>query len=420
MSAQFWLTGNTLALDQWNELLESWALEQQVELYDPPEFNDDVDHPIAFIWGEGSIRGVNLTYHVDACEMEVRIGALASRTDWVLAYSLLRAAMRNGGGILERTEGWSGTDLSEEQADCDAIDSFCAATRRKKRLPQNESNNAFMLSVGKLLIPCGRDEIPECTAESMPAVEAALAEKVARYGRAFRGPTLELPNGARIVSWSLTPTLIGNVEGVLIEPLKAIVPLDRLIDVLGDRACSLGDEAAYLPELDQERDRELLDRLSLEHVNTEVLAKRRGTHADDEDLTARIVRASVHAVIVSLIAGDESDDVRGRLVSAGLTNGMAEDMERLGRATLHGLVHERRPAEELRVELVQEGVPDAWAAAAVNAGAEALWDRSTRAPVGRKRSAESRRMPRSSEDKAIRVDDQSTEEPRSRTAGQGE
>lgn len=255
MSVEFTLHDNRLQLRQWNELLAAWEQKRADELYEPAQFSDGKP-PVALIWGRGSTRGFLLAY--DPKGTVGRFNALASRTDWVRGFHVMRSAVRDGGGFWERETGeiYGLDQLVPEQAREEATKDFVFSA---KALPENASIpfRHFDLSVPRAQLRGKLDD-----------VEAALAARLEKYATAYASGTMVLQGGGRVTTWALIPTIIQDADVVAVDWKDGLhVPLPKLKAILGARAEPLGDEATFLPELDPKRDAAIL--AALEKANIE-------------------------------------------------------------------------------------------------------------------------------------------------------
>ena len=119
MSVDLQLNDNSLSLEQWQELCETWSRQQDVRLFGEARFQDG-ERPRLYVSGPGSIRG--FLVELDGGDIAVHIPAMASTDDWRRCYSLLRWAVREGGGSVRLEEGqiYGAEELSPDNADRDA------------------------------------------------------------------------------------------------------------------------------------------------------------------------------------------------------------------------------------------------------------------------------------------------------------
>lgn len=255
MSVEFTLHDNRLKLQPWNELLAAWEQKRPDELYEPAEFSDGKP-PVALVWGKGSTRGFLLAY--DPKGTVARFNALASRTDWVRGFHIMRSAVRDGGGYWERETGevYGLDQLVPEQARDEATKDFVFSA---KALPEDAS-----VPFRHFDLPLPRQQLRG----KLDEVEAALAGRVEKYATAYASGTMLLKGGMRVTTWALIPTIVGAADFVAIDWKYGLhVPLPKLKAVLGARAEPLGEEALYLPALDPRRDAALLSALEKASVS---------------------------------------------------------------------------------------------------------------------------------------------------------
>lgn len=249
MSVEFTLHDSRLIREGWNRILYGWQQQFCPDAYEPAEFSDE-SPPAALVWGPGSIRGFLLALHPG--RPTARFNALASRTDWIRGFHIMRTAVRHGGGWWERESGeiYGVDQLIPEQA-------------------QEEARADFLASVGMISgtvhIPYRDFEMPvyrSALVGKRSEVEADLAARVARYATAYRADPILLDDDHRLATWALVPTIVRGANLVHIDWKEGLcVPLERLVQALGPRAETLGEGTLFLPELDPAMDGRLLQRL---------------------------------------------------------------------------------------------------------------------------------------------------------------
>lgn len=392
MSVEFDVCGCKLDADGWDEVLSAWEGEQEGELYREPVFQEGT----AFLLGSGSIRGATLSLEDDG--VHLRLNALSSRADWRRAFQVVRRALEKGGGSLVREDGQSFApgQLTDAMADEQATTDFCA-TLGMMRDSLKDGPAALPLDAFSLVVQPG--ELPaSCTAAEMPAIEARLAARVARFAEAYPSATFVLKGGLRLTTWARIATLVGQADLVSIEGLERPVPLEAVKRVLGERAEDGGEGVTYLPELtDDPRDAELVRRLGEAAVDLEAYARERGIElpsdegeldddgegplepADEADLQALYgaVAAAVARVVAGAAQGQDPRAVRRALLKEGADEQTADLALHVVARILGELMgpdgqpHERSP-EELIEALIGDGLPPGIAAVAVGTVARLL------------------------------------------------
>lgn len=253
MSVEFTLHDNRLDLERWNDLLAAWEQKRADELYEPAGFSDGT----ALVWGKGSTRGFLLAYEPKATV--ARFNALASRTDWVRGFHIMRSAVRDGGGYWERETGeiYGLDQLVPEQAREEATKDFVFSAKALTKEPA-------WLPFAHFELPIEREQFRG----KLDDVEAALAARVEKFATAYASGTMLLKGGRTVTTWALIPTIVGVADVVAIDWKDGLhVPLPKVKAILGARAEPLGEEATYLPELDAKRDAAVLAALEKASVD---------------------------------------------------------------------------------------------------------------------------------------------------------
>ncbi len=423
MSVVFTLRGNTLEIDQWNELLGAWAAKQGFDLYDEPEFVEEADGEfVAHVWGAGSTRGV-VFFHRRG-EVEMRLGALASRKDWVIGFNLLRVAMQWGGGTLESDNDvdYTTETLTAQNAQRDAVRDFVPSCTMFRQGLLDTPHRRTLIPLGAFSMPVTLDDFPECGAEDVPRVERQLATRIRKYAEAFRSSGFQLRDGSTLSTWALIPTILGECDLLSIDVARAgapaagiHVPFAAVREVLGDRAEDLGDGSWFLPELDHERDATLIralqdaavdldsfsrDRdsggdvgddvhddlseadLELERELEEIL---RGDGTGDDDtsnddtsnhdtIDYERLKDDVVFLMGRLLQGDHPDSAKSGLIRRGAQPESAANLVTLVGLAANGILNEHKDTTEVVQELVERGVPMSISVAVLSGMAKALED----------------------------------------------
>jgi hypothetical protein len=323
MSVEFTLTGCALDEAGWDALLEAWAADRA--LLTEPQLVRGHAHLLA----PGSIRGVVLARRDDGA-VDVRLSALASRTDWRLAYSLVRQALARGGGTFTHEEGHTlGPDaLTDAAADAGAIRDFAFAAGAAASAGGGQE---VLLPVGAFSLAVAPGELPAALTEAeVPAVEERLAARVARYAGAFHAATLVLGvegKQVRLSTWARIPTLVAaKADLVAVQGIEDPIPREALLEVLGPRAERTGDHV-YLPGLDDAEDGELLGKLRGASVSVEAFVEAHrdrleaDTPSDAPGGAAGFqadVRRAARAVAECLVGGGDPKDARRDLLRDGM------------------------------------------------------------------------------------------------------
>jgi hypothetical protein len=349
MSVEFTLSGNSLSVPDWNELLKQWAEEQERELFSIPELEGESE-PTALVWGAGSIRGVVLTWNEKDREVGMHLNALASRRDWEMGYDLMQRAVYAGGGSVTRENGeeYSAGRLTVEEAHRDAVDEFCATTGMLQGLMEKDKLESMSLPVGFFYLPCAKEELPRCTSETMPSVEKPLADRVAKYATAYPASTMVLTDNTKLGTWALIPTIVGDVDMVMIQWKNMCVPLARVKAVLGERAEPLGEKMTYLPTLDVERDQEVLLALEKECVRKD---EEEPTPAEKEtseqDKAYQLIRLVAARISGDLFQGKDVADARSQFLATGLDPEFVDGLIAIVGKAMKDIFLKKKPTAEV-------------------------------------------------------------------------
>lgn len=369
MSVEFTLKGCRLSLARWGRLLERWVEARGLEPYEPPRFEGGEDDATAYLFAPGSIRGVVLRYH--GGRVELRLSALASRLDWQMAFSLMRAALTKGGGQLVRESGevYGPEDLGKEAASAEAARDFAASAGMIAA--QLREGGELSFPAGSFAVPLRPALFRGFTPERAREVERALVRRVRELAGAFRASTLVLRGGVRVAAWALGPSIVDEVDYVVVE--EANVPLDRLRELLGERAEALGDGKVLLPALDRRADRKLLARIRAAGIPDDELVPRGSV--DQAPTSADVIERVARALVENMFLGNDPAVVTRSLEAAGMEPGLAQDLVLLLARVVVALLHEGRDPDALVDELVDEGLPAEQAAAALEGVGRALAER---------------------------------------------
>ncbi|MCW8129724.1 MAG: hypothetical protein KIS92_05160 [Planctomycetota bacterium] len=267
MSKEFTLTGSKLKLADWNGLLYEWA-ESVGMPGEPPEFEPSEDEYLAHLVAPGCIRGC--VFHFSPKKREARLAmlALAGPADWDLAFSILRKAVKKGGGSVtdDNGENHSPAQLSDRAARACAEQWFVFTYNSLWKNQQQKPDACFQIPMGHFRIPLSLKGMSACDASNWVEVAEDLAGRFERYLAAFVGSVMRLDDGQTMATWALIPTIIQHVDLLCIDFKDIMVPIDHVKKVLGDRMEDLGG-TYFLPELDSKRDRALLQKLALGNVD---------------------------------------------------------------------------------------------------------------------------------------------------------
>lgn len=376
MSVEFSMTGCKLDCAQWNELLEEWAGAQKDDLYDEPCFEKDEDEPTMLVWGDGSTRGVVLSLGDGGSDVTVRFNVLASRKDWERGFEIMKRALAKGGGAIERETGETYTvaKLTRDQAHEEAVTDFVFGANSVRASVEQSNDKKALLPFSGFALPLTPADLPACTRENQAAIEGAIAQRLQRYGQAFRGHVLQMKNGAQLASWALIPTIIGKVDLVAMDWKDINVPCDRLVAVLGDRAEPLGG-SYYLPELDPEKDRAILEALEKENVDPSTVqpSSANGEPEEDEQSQQSQVIKQITIFIMTQIAQHaDPNKAKTLLVKKGMEEQVAENLIAAVSTALELLMNQRKQPQEVVGELTRHGMPQSMAAAMVGGITEFL------------------------------------------------
>ncbi len=189
MSVEFTLRHNGLDQAAWSELYTTWAQDCAEALYEQSGF-DDEDSDYCYVAGEGSTRGFRI--QLADGEVQFRLDALASTSDWHRCFSFCRRAIEQGGGELEREDGevYPLEDLSDGRAAEEARADFVATLEACTRMMEQQQQ--MQLPTGLFMIPVGKPDLAGRPEEVMARI-AARFEAYA-YATAHRpSPQPRLP-----------------------------------------------------------------------------------------------------------------------------------------------------------------------------------------------------------------------------------
>lgn len=217
MSVEFYLRDQTLSKEAWNGLLRDWSEKLQEDLYDEPSFDDEDDEPHVRITGSGSTRGFRVSLTSEGAHF--RLDALASRDDWRRCYSFCAAALRKGGGMLEREDGqiYAQPRLAAANAvkDCDEDFAFTAKAL-KQRIQESDD--------GKGQLPCGHFSLFVSAADldgDVQTITTRLATRFERYATAYRPSMLFKDKQSRSgVAYGPVPSILPKVDFVVMPSEK--------------------------------------------------------------------------------------------------------------------------------------------------------------------------------------------------------
>lgn len=395
MSVEFTLTGSSLALADWDRLVEARYDE---ELNGEPEASFSESGMSHFLV-EGSVRGVLLYHDGSPGLITVRLGALSSRADWQVAYELVREALGEGGGSFEREDGQvlTAEALSAQAAQEQALADFVPTVQSVRGMFESEeAGGEIALPLGRFSLRLDASDLPaECGEAEALELEAILAERVQRYGPAFHANLFVLEGGVKVGTWAQIPTVLGSTTHLVacsaFEHEQGLIPADRLPELLPDRVERLGNGGLYLPQIELAEEPELRAALEQELVQVEAWA------AENAERLAEEAEAAARRPATRLIGSDDEETETHRamlkLVAVCMMTGQQEPLEDLERQTdaetvgsmvqligmtLQRMMGEDPEAGELRdpqivfQELNAAGVPSALAALALEAIAEVL------------------------------------------------
>lgn len=333
MSVEFTFAGSSLTVDDCDDVLQAWSEERDGALFADPCFVRGQ----AQLLGPGSIRGVLLAHEDD--QLQVRLSALASRADWRMAYEVMGRFLAQGKGVLKREDGvvLAASDLTPERADQDAVRDFCVSTAALQTSLGEDGSAELPIAAFSLVVQPG--DVPACAdAAQVDALEATLSTRVARYAEAYPASVMVLTNDVRLTTWARIPTLVGKAHLIAVEGLEQPIPAERVHELLGARVEEAGRDLWYLPGLDEAADAAVLASLRASGVDLEAFA---------EANRARIAADALEA----------SDAAEAR-EAAGETD-LADPfsaMRTLASRLIAGMAARRSP-EDVRRELIREGVP---------------------------------------------------------------
>ena len=199
------------------------------------------------LFTEGSVRGVDFVYagrKLRTAVIRVRLGTLASRTDWGLAFGLLRALVEQGRGTLVDPEGDPVRieQLTEGEAAGFAMPHLTqgAAELKANVLDRGRPFAALPAPDYDLLVTA--DDFDASLADDALrlgiALEEQLAPRALRYERAMTLPVMAAPDGSAFAFWPWCDALIDAVPFVAVarneEDEPRVIPGRQLFQALGD------------------------------------------------------------------------------------------------------------------------------------------------------------------------------------------
>lgn len=330
MGVDIELSGNKLRLEAWNKILGAWAEQRDDDPFVEAEFQSSGgDGHFAWLWRKGSIRGVGLTWNAKSRELACRLNVLSSRADWINAFTVLRAALKHGGGTLTIEGDEVGPDeLTKERAIERATHDFVACA------PMVARQGATRLPIVLFEVDVDGAELSACTRENFGQIEKRLADRIESYATAYRSGTMTLQSGHRLTSWARIPTLIDKrvdiVDLPVTDPMKhpsesVSLPLATLLELLGDQAVDLGS-VYYLPEVSDD-DAAAIDRFKqageaappIESIPPAFASGADAARAQSLDFsTPEGIKRVVGIVLESGMQGVEEDELEAQLVDGGL------------------------------------------------------------------------------------------------------
>ncbi|MEM7164540.1 MAG: hypothetical protein AAF581_03710 [Planctomycetota bacterium] len=293
--------------------------------------------------------------------LELRLNALASRSDWQTAFSVLRRAISLAGGSVELDgEPLSLEQLVDEEAVRRGTDDFlfsCQALRQGG----TTHFGSFSVEISAALLA-------GCTLQTLDSVEQELADLIEPFASAMAPAIARLATGSSYCYWMLGPTLIDkNCEFVEVcvgeGPANTYIKLDELIQILGARVGDAGP-SFYLPRIDCDKETHLLERLLMagkkhaEMAEAERLAPDRSYLSTPEGV-ALVAKYIVQAV---MFIGDSPEDVVARLTNGGLDPALVETLLQGTLIALDAVQRTQEPAEIMEVMKKKTGATDALAA----------------------------------------------------------
>jgi hypothetical protein len=333
MSVEFTFAGSSLTVDDCDDVLQAWSEEREDALFGEPCFVRGQAQLLA----PGSIRGVLLAHEDD--QLQVRLSALASRADWRMAYEVMARFLAEGEGVLKREDGQvlAASDLTPERADQDAVRDFCASARALQDHLGEDGSAELPIAAFSLVVQPG--DVPICAdAAQVEAVEAALSTRVARYAEAYPASVMVLTNDVRLTTWAKIPTLVGKAHLIAVEGLERPIPAERVRELLGPRVEEAGRDLWYLPGLDETADADLLAALRASSVDVDAFAAQ-----------------NVERIAQDALEANDAKDAREAAGERDLADPFTV-MRALASRLIEGMAARRSP-EDVRRELVREGVP---------------------------------------------------------------
>ncbi|MEM7232212.1 MAG: hypothetical protein AAF517_08565, partial [Planctomycetota bacterium] len=256
--------GNRLGIEQWEKVFRAWEAQTDDVPFSDPRFGmpDESGEMSVQIWRRGSIRGVHFTWRPESRELDVRLPALASRSDWIHAFTILRTGLSHGEGTLEiEGEPIPHAELTREEAIRRATHDFMFSAAGAAQ------DSESVLPLGEIQIELSAEEVRGCSPETIGRIEGALARRVNGYMTAYQPRWRLYQTGHRVTSWALIPTAVDkscDLISVAVEEVSLLntesvsLPLDTLVEVLGDRVENLG-RWWFLPEIGLETNQPLIN-----------------------------------------------------------------------------------------------------------------------------------------------------------------
>ena len=271
MSVVFYVEDSSLKQDDWQKLLNTYTAENEIDMPDGVEFHND--H--AQVLFPGSIRG--LIVNVDSESTSLRLNSLSSRLDWKAAFGILKTAMDEGGGSLNKEgEPYDPANLSPEQAETECMADFAFAMGAVRQALDGSSAalpiSHFSVQVTEADFANANSDDPE----SLLAVEAKLQERVSDFICAFTASvmTVEIEGKEiKLSNYHHEPTLFHKeVDYVSMHgtsrDVEGLVPREKVEEILQAYLVDAGD-FWYLPTINFGGQAELWQALTdvAEHQN---------------------------------------------------------------------------------------------------------------------------------------------------------
>jgi hypothetical protein len=301
VSVEFYLEDHSLKQDDWQSLLNTYCIDNDVDVHEEITFHGDV----AQVLFPGSIRGFTVNLDSDTTA-RVRLNSLASRSDWKVAFGVMKQAVDQGGGTLNKEgEPVDTANLLPEHAETECMADFAFALG-SLRSSMEEGSAALPIAHFSCRISPG--DLAGAKAddpESLLAVEARLQDKVSDYVCAFTASVITATlddKEVKICNYHHEPTLFHKeVDYVSMHgtsrDVEGLVPREKVEEILVAYLQDAGD-FWYLPTINFGGKAELWEALDAvaEHKNK--------VKGDDDNTDYPALEALAFEMLSAVVGGE--------------------------------------------------------------------------------------------------------------------